>query len=44
MRTRARKMGGDIEVNSEPGKGTSVLTWIPLEQHDDANQPQQPEN
>ena len=41
MRTRARKMGGDIEVVSEPGKGTSVLTWIPLDQNDDTNQPQQ---
>ncbi len=44
MRTRARKMGGDIEVNSEPGKGTSVRTWIPLDQNDDSNQPQQPED
>jgi signal transduction histidine kinase len=44
MRTRARKMGGDIEVNSEPGKGTSILTWIPLGQNDDSNQPKQPEN
>ncbi|OGO66830.1 MAG: hypothetical protein A2029_14295 [Chloroflexi bacterium RBG_19FT_COMBO_47_9] len=44
MRTRARKMGGDIEVNSEPGKGTSVLTWIPLDQNDDSDQPKQPKN
>jgi signal transduction histidine kinase/putative methionine-R-sulfoxide reductase with GAF domain len=44
MRTRARKIGGDIEVNSESGKGTSVLTWIPLDQNDDSNQPKQPEN
>ncbi len=44
MRTRARKMGGDIEVNSEPGKGTSVLTWIPLDQNDDSNQPFQPQD
>jgi signal transduction histidine kinase len=44
MRTRARKIGGDIEVNSELGKGTSVLTWIPLDQNEDFNQPQQPEN
>jgi two-component system sensor histidine kinase DevS len=44
MRTRARKMGGDIEVNSEPGKGTSVLTWIPLGQNDDTNQPKQSED
>jgi two-component system sensor histidine kinase DevS len=44
MRTRARKIGGDIEVNSEPGRGTSVLTWIPLDQNDDSNQPKQPKN
>jgi signal transduction histidine kinase len=44
MRTRARKMGGDIEINSEPEKGTSVLTWIPLDQNDDSNQPKQPED
>lgn len=44
MRTRARKMGGDIEVNSEPGKGTKVLTWIPVDQNGDSNQPQQPED
>jgi two-component system sensor histidine kinase DevS len=44
MRTRARKTGGDIEINSELGKGTSVLTWIPLDQNVDSNQPKQPEN
>lgn len=44
MRTRARKLGGDIEVNSEPGKGTSILSWIPLGQNDDSNQPKQPED
>ncbi len=44
MRTRARKMGGDIEVNSEPGKGTSVLAWVPLDRNDDSDQPKQPED
>jgi len=43
MHTRASKMGGDIEINSEPGKGTSVLAWIPLNQDDDSTQPQQSE-
>jgi hypothetical protein len=37
-------MGGDVEVNSAPGNGTSILTWIPLDQNDDTNQPEQPEN
>jgi two-component system sensor histidine kinase DevS len=35
MQTRAHKMGGDIEITSEPGKGTSVLAWIPLSQNGD---------
>ncbi len=41
MRTRARKMGGDIEVTSEPGKGTTIRTWIPLDQNDHTHQLQQ---
>jgi two-component system sensor histidine kinase DevS len=41
MHTRAHKMGGDLEIVSEPGKGTSVLAWIPLDQDDNAAQPQQ---
>jgi signal transduction histidine kinase len=43
MHTRARKMGGDIEITSEPGKGTSVLAWIPLNQDDDSTQSKQSE-
>lgn len=35
MHTRAHKMGGDIEITSQPGKGTSVLAWIPLNPDDD---------
>jgi two-component system sensor histidine kinase DevS len=42
MHTRARKVGGDVEVTSEPGKGTTVLAWVPLGRNDDAHQPQQP--
>ena len=30
MHTRARKVGGDVEITSEPGKGTTVLAWVPL--------------
>ncbi len=44
MRTRAHKMGGDIEVNSGPGKGTSVMAWIPLDQNGDADEPKQPQD
>jgi two-component system sensor histidine kinase DevS len=44
MATRAHKVGGDIEINSEPGKGTSILTWAPLNQNDESNQPQQSKN
>lgn len=41
MHTRARKMGGDIEIVTEPGKGASVLAWIPLSQDDIPAKPQQ---
>jgi two-component system sensor histidine kinase DevS len=40
MDTRAHKMGGEVEITSEPGKGTSVLAWIPLNQDDNPSQPQ----
>jgi len=39
MVTRARKVGGDIELNSEPGKGTTILAWAPLNQDEESNQP-----
>ncbi len=39
MHTRAQKMGGDVEITSEPGMGTSVLAWIPLDQDDHHSQP-----
>ncbi len=29
MQTRARKVGGDVEITSFPGEGTSVLAWVP---------------
>jgi two-component system sensor histidine kinase DevS len=43
MYTRAHKMGGDIEIHSEPGKGTSVLAWMLKIQDDNVNQPKQSE-
>lgn len=29
MHRRARKVGGDIEITSAPGEGTTVLAWVP---------------
>jgi two-component system sensor histidine kinase DevS len=30
MRTRAHRVGGDVEISSGPGEGTTVLAWVPL--------------
>jgi signal transduction histidine kinase len=30
MHTRARKVGGDVEITSEQGEGTTVLAWVPM--------------
>lgn len=35
MRTRAHKVGGDVEITSEPGEGTTVLAWVPLRRVDE---------
>lgn len=29
MQTRARNAGGELEVTSEPGNGTTILVWVP---------------
>ena len=29
MHIRARKIGGDVEITSGPGEGTTVLAWVP---------------
>lgn len=29
MHVRAHKVGGDVEITSEPGSGTTVLAWVP---------------
>jgi len=29
MHRRARKVGGDVEMTSAPGEGTTVLAWVP---------------
>ncbi len=33
MQFRAQKVGGDVEINSEPGSGTTVLAWVPRYVH-----------
>ena len=30
MQTRASNAGGEVDLSSEIGKGTSVLAWVPL--------------
>jgi signal transduction histidine kinase len=29
MQTRARSSGGDIDISSHPGEGTTILAWVP---------------
>jgi signal transduction histidine kinase len=29
MRTRARTVGGDVDLSSVVGEGTTVLAWVP---------------
>jgi two-component system, NarL family, sensor histidine kinase DevS len=29
MQSRARKVGGDVEITSAPGQGSTVLAWFP---------------
>ncbi len=30
MQTRARNVGGDLEITTEPGHGTTILVWMPF--------------
>lgn len=29
MQTRARNVSGDLEITTEPGKGTTIMVWMP---------------
>jgi len=29
MQTRARNVGGDVEISAEPDGGTTILAWVP---------------
>ncbi len=33
MRTRARSIGGDVDISSAPNEGTTVLAWVPRDAH-----------
>lgn len=30
MHTRAHNVGGDVEVTSDPGQGTTIMAWVPF--------------
>ena len=32
MRRRARKVGGDVDVESQPMEGTTILAWVPWDE------------
>lgn len=32
MQTRAHNVGGDLEITTEPGEGTTIIVWIPFVQ------------
>ena len=29
MQTRVQNVGGDVDITSAPGEGTSILAWVP---------------
>jgi two-component system sensor histidine kinase DevS len=31
MQTRAKNAGGDIEISSEIGRGTTIMAWVPVQ-------------
>ena len=35
MQTRARNIGGDLEITTEPGEGTTIMVWMPYVQEMD---------
>jgi signal transduction histidine kinase len=30
MRERVQFLGGELGLDSEPGRGTTILAWVPL--------------
>jgi signal transduction histidine kinase len=37
MQTRVRNAGGDLEITSEVGEGTTILVWVPNSPSHDAS-------
>lgn len=35
METRITNVGGEVDITSEPGKGTTILAWVPLPEDED---------
>jgi signal transduction histidine kinase len=33
MHTRARNVGGDVEISSEPDEGTTIMAWVPYREN-----------
>ncbi|MBK9928178.1 MAG: GAF domain-containing sensor histidine kinase [Anaerolineales bacterium] len=33
MQTRARSAGGEVDISSAPGEGTTILVWVPRDVH-----------
>ena len=31
MHTRIRNAGGEVEINSAPNEGTTIMAWLPIE-------------
>ncbi len=38
MQSRARNVGGDLEITTEPGEGTTIVAWMPYMQDRDRNE------
>jgi signal transduction histidine kinase len=38
MHIRARRVGGEVEINSKPSNGTTVLAWVPIRRNEDTQQ------
>jgi signal transduction histidine kinase len=38
MQTRAESAGGDVDVSSAPGEGTTILAWVPRKKKSEARE------